>query len=104
MISIEAFRELALSFPDVTEQDHFGMPSFRVKKKIFSTLWINEQRAMIKLPLVEQSIFCDYDKTIFYPVPNAWGKKGTTFVELKKVQKRMLKDALTIAWKNVATR
>lgn len=33
MITLEIFRELALSFPETTEEPHFEKTSFRVKKK-----------------------------------------------------------------------
>lgn len=36
MVSIDAFRKLALSFPGATEEFHFEKVSFRLKKKIFS--------------------------------------------------------------------
>lgn len=32
-------RALALALPDAVEQDHHGKPSFRVRGKIFATLW-----------------------------------------------------------------
>jgi len=35
-------------------------------------------------------------------VPGAWGKHGATFINLKKVKKSMLTDALTTAWKTTA--
>jgi hypothetical protein len=101
MVSLTVFRQLALSFPDAEEQPHFHLASFRVKKKIFATLWEKEYRAMLKLPLVEQSVFCAYEKDIFFPVPGAWGKKGATFVDLKKVRKGMLKDALGVAYSSL---
>lgn len=101
MISLDAFRQLALSFPHAEEQPHFHLASFRVKNKIFATLWEKENRAMLKLPLIEQSVFCAYDKDIFFPVPGAWGKKGATFVDLKKVPKNMLKDAITVAYNSL---
>jgi len=102
MISLEEYRKLALSFPDTEEAQHFELSSFRWKKKIFATYWPKEHRAMLKLSLVDQSVFCAYDKTVFFPVPNAWGKQGATLVELKKVRKDMFKDALTTAYKGVA--
>jgi hypothetical protein len=98
MITIAAFRKLALSFPGVEEQPHFNIASFRIKKKIFATLWEKENKAMLKLLLVSQDVFCSYDQTIFYPVPGGWGKKGATFVNLEKVRKDMIKDALTVAF------
>ncbi|MBS1914924.1 MAG: MmcQ/YjbR family DNA-binding protein [Bacteroidetes bacterium] len=101
MVSIENFRKLALSFPEASEAPHFHLASFRTNKKIFTTLWEKENRAMIKLPLSEQSVFCDYDKAVFFPVPGKWGLKGATFVDLGKVNKTVLKEALTIAYEQV---
>lgn len=102
MVDQKSFRDLALSFPEVIEVPHFGIPSFRVNKKIFTTLWEKENKVMIKLPVNEQSVFCSFDSKIIYPVPGGWGKQGATFFELSKVKKSMLKDALTIAYCNVA--
>lgn len=101
MVTLQQFRELALSLPETEELPHFTITSFRYKKKIFATLWEKENKAMLKLSLVDQSVFCAVDKTVFHPVPNKWGKQGATFVELKKVRKDMLTDALTCAYKDV---
>ncbi|MBK5279895.1 MAG: MmcQ/YjbR family DNA-binding protein [Bacteroidia bacterium] len=102
MVDVETVRKLALSFPETAEQDHWGRPSFSVKKKIFVTVWLSEKRAVLKLSLIDQSVFTEYNPEIFYPIPNAWGKKGWTFVELKKVRKDMLKDVLNLAWRGAA--
>ena len=104
MVNFETFRKIALSFPDAEEQPHFHLPSFRVKKKIFATLWEKENRAMLKLSPVSQSVFCAYGLSVFYPVPGGWGKKGATFVDLKKVRKDMFRDAISVAFKEVATK
>ncbi len=101
MVNIQIFRLLALSFPDTVELPHFELTSFRVNKKIFATYWPKEVKAMLKLPLIEQSVFCSYDNAIFYPVPGSWGKKGSTFVDLKKVRKDIFKNALQIAYTHV---
>lgn len=101
MVSIAQFRQLALALPQATELPHFEITSFRFNKKIFATLWEKENKAMLKLSLVDQSVFCAFDKTVFYPVPNKWGKQGATFVELKKVRKDMLTDALNCAYEGV---
>ncbi len=101
MIDVETARRCALSLPDVEEKDHFGMPSFRLKNKIFATLWIKDARAMVKLSLVDQSVFCSYDSTVFFPVPGGWGTKGATFVDLTKVRKSMFRDALNAAYNEV---
>jgi predicted DNA-binding protein (MmcQ/YjbR family) len=104
MVSIDSFRKLALSLPGADEQPHFHLQSFRVKKKIFATLWQKENRAMLKLSLVDQSVFCSYGEAVFFPVPGAWGKQGATFVDLAKVRKDMFKDALTSAYNGVVSK
>jgi hypothetical protein len=98
MMDIESFTKLALSLPDVEQAKHFEKISFRIKKKIFATLSKNEKRAVLKLSLEDQSVFCDYDSSVFYAVPNKWGKQGWTIVELKLVRKDMCKDALWQAY------
>jgi hypothetical protein len=101
MVSLEAARQIALSMPDALQYDHFGRPAFKSKgKRIFATLWPSENKMMVKLTLIDQSVFHTFDPAVFYPVPNKWGSKGATFVELSKVQPDMLKDAITTAWEN----
>src|SRR5664280_1548676 len=102
MVSIETFRQIALSFSDAIELPHFELTSFRVKKKIFATWHQKDDRAMLKLPLVDQSVFCSYDNSVFFPVPVFWETNGATFVDLKKVKKNIFKDALKIAYENAA--
>jgi len=102
MVDIATFRQLALSFPDAVELPHFHLASFRLGKKIFATLHQEDNRAMLQLPLIEQSVFCSYGEAVFFPVPGGWGRKGATFVELGKVKKNMLKDALKVAYDKLA--
>jgi len=104
MVDLETARQIALSFPRSEEKDHFGMPSFRVNNKIFATLWVRENRMMVKLSPIDQSVFNSFDPTVFYPVPNKWGLKGATFIELSKVRRDMLEDALSLAREAVIAR
>jgi hypothetical protein len=73
MITGQNVRQLALSFPE-----------------------------MVKLSPVDQSVFCAIDRAMIYPVPGGWGKKGATYLELKKVTKPVFRDALTTAYCHVA--
>lgn len=102
MISPETFRELALSFAEATEQPHFEKASFRVKKKIFVTLDEVKSIACVKFSEMDQSVYCLIDETLIWPVPNKWGKQGWTLINLKKIKKKLLKDALTSAYCSVA--
>lgn len=101
MIDVKTVRKLALALEGAEELPHFEKASFRVKKKIFATIDEKNNRACLCFSAVDQSVFCAYDKTIIYPVPNAWGKKGFTFIELKKVRKDIFTDALKQAYMHI---
>ena len=85
--AIETFRKLAMALKDVEKLPHFEKTSFRINKKIFATLDVKENRACLMFDPIQQSVFSAYDNSIIYPVPNKWGQKGATYVELKKVKK-----------------
>ena len=102
MITIPNFKTIALSFPSVVELPHFDKTSFRINKKIFATLNEKENRICIRLSAIDQSVFCAFDPSIIYPVPNKWGKQGWTLIDLSKIKKSMLKDALTQAYKFIS--
>ena len=93
---------MAMAFEEATEEPHFEKTSFRVKKKIFATFDRAKQRVCVYLELVDQSAFCAYNKDIVYPIPNKWGLKGWTFIELTTVPEEMLQDALNCAYCKVA--
>jgi predicted DNA-binding protein (MmcQ/YjbR family) len=101
MIDIETARKTTLALPGTEEYDHFGKHAFRANNRIFATLWVPEQRMMVKLSPVDQSVFSAFDPAVIYPVPNKWGLQGCTFFELKTVRLDMLTDALTTAWQTV---
>lgn len=103
MLSPETVRTLALEMENVQEQPHHQVTSFRFRNKIFATLNVPENRACLKLSAVDQDVFCAIQKSIFYPVPNAWGKYGWTLVDLTRVKKKIFKDAMQCAYRNVMT-
>ncbi|MDB5201181.1 MAG: hypothetical protein JWQ27_590 [Ferruginibacter sp.] len=98
MLSIPDFQKIVHELPDITEGPHQQNLAYRVNKKIFATLNAGEHRACVKLSAVDQDVFCLFDKTVIYPVPNKWGIHGWTLINLKKVKKAMLMDALRAAY------
>ena len=102
MVTIEDFRKWALAFEEAEEHPHFENVAFKVKKKIFATLNEKMNRATLKFSELDQSVFCSFDKTVIYPVPNAWGKQGWTNIDLSKVEEETCQDALTVAYCTVA--
>jgi hypothetical protein len=102
VIDCETVRALALALPELEEHNHWGRPSFRVRGKIFATLWPDEQRAMLKLPPDEQAALMLRDAAMFLVVPGSWGVRGSTFVELRTVERADFIAALQTAWRGVA--
>ncbi|QKJ32103.1 MmcQ/YjbR family DNA-binding protein [Mucilaginibacter mali] len=105
MVDVHTFKTLALALPDTEELPHFDRASFRWKKKIFATLRESDSLGMVQLSLTDQDVFCAFDSgQAFYPVPNAWGKGGSTFVNLSLVREDMLADALNCAYQNLISK
>lgn len=102
MVNIFDFKQLALSFPEATEEPHFEKISFRVRKKIFATYDPARKRACLKLTAVDQDVFSLASPGIIFPVDNKWGKQGWTLFEMAKVRRTIFADALTAAYKTVA--
>lgn len=103
MIDNNAFRNLVFQFENVEEQPHFHRKAFRIKgKTIFATLDEKDETANLKLTEIDQSVFCQINNEMIYPVPGAWGLKGWTTINLKKVTKDVLADALKLAYETTA--
>ena len=101
MVSIEVFKSICQSFPEVEEMPHFHKTSFRIKKKLFATLDEKTQKAILKRSLKDQDLFGLIDQNMMYPVPNKWGKQGWTNVELNLIDEEILNDILRNAYLEV---
>lgn len=93
-------RALALSFPEAQEQDHHGMPSFRVRGKIFATmpnddhLRVMADEAEIRAAAAEAPDSCE----LFF-----WGQKlSCVAVDLRTVDESLLRSLLADAWSRKA--
>ncbi len=104
MMTINMFRKMALSLPDVKEEPHFEKISFRINNKIFATYDQKSNKASLKLSLKDQDIFSLAGAAHIYLVPNKWGQQGWTFVEMKTVRKALFKDILTAAYNKVSSK
>ena len=101
MVDLETARNYCLKLPEAEEYDHFGKPAYRVKKKIFVTLWLDEKRAVLKLSQADQNFYC-MKYSFLFPVKGAWGKYGWTYIYLNKASESVFWDLLTSAWLNVS--
>lgn len=99
MVSANTFRKIALALPDTIEQPHFEKPAFKAgRKRIYCTLSEKDGTAVVRLSDVDQSVYCDVDPKMIYPVPNKWAKHGWTVIELKRIPVELLKEILRKAY------
>ena len=85
MVTGPDLRRLALSLPHVIEKPHFERTSFRVavpRGKIFATMLEAQGSANLMLSPEEQHMLCAAEPDMFFPVPNKWGEKGSTTIDL----------------------
>ena len=102
MITEDIFTELALSFPGTEQTPHFERIGFRVTgKRMFATYLSKNNTANVFLTPEEQQYFAKCIRHGIYPVPNKWGTKGATTLELSKLPKELIMEALLSAYTDV---
>jgi hypothetical protein len=99
MASMDDFRRIALSFPGSEEKAHMGHPDFRVGGKIFATLGSpNNEWGMVSLWPEQQELAIEAEPAAFKPAAGAWGRAGSTLVDLALVSDEWLERTLDWAW------
>jgi hypothetical protein len=59
---------------------------------------------MVKLTPEQQAVFLRSEPAVFRPASGAWGRRGCTIVALDKAEETSVRQALELAWRNVAPR
>ena len=97
------FRRIALSMPEAFESSHMAHPDFRVGGKIFATLgYPDKDHGMVVLPPEEQARLIQSHPKVFARAKGAWGLRGCTCVRLEAADSKLLRAAMTIAWRRKA--
>ncbi|WP_199788178.1 cation:proton antiporter [Streptomyces sp. MspMP-M5] len=96
MVSTDQVRELALSLPEAEEQDHRGRPSFRIRGRIFTTLWPDAGIAVIKAPADEVHACVEASPETFEIL--TWGQSEFLKVHLKHADRDEVAELVTEAW------
>lgn len=99
---VQELRTLALSLPEVVEGAHQGHPDFRLGGRIFATLWIDEERVVVRLSDSDRLTFDETAPGLLDPVPGAWGRRGWTSVQLEEVDEETMRMILLAAWRRLA--
>lgn len=98
-MTVDDFREIALSLPGAEESSHMGAADFRVGGRIFATLAMQDQgygNLMLTVQLQQSLIAAAPD--VFLPVHGGWGRMGATHIRLDIATETQLSEALHIAW------
>jgi hypothetical protein len=101
-MTVDEFREIAMSFPETEERSHMNHPDFRVGGKIFATLNEDLTQGMAKLTPAQQQDFLRMEPASFLPASGAWGVRGATMFVLVNADEGAVRDALRSAWRNTA--
>jgi hypothetical protein len=105
-MDLETARMIALADFNAEEYDHFGKVAFRIKPKkaggkpgkTFMTLWLDEGFAVLMLNMEQQAELIAQHSGSFEPHPSKWGTKGVTIMHLSKVNERLFREAVSIAY------
>lgn len=104
-MTVDEFRALALSLPYAIEKPHFDRASFRVdapRGKTVATLLESNATANVFLSVEEQEMLIGAEPSVFSKVPNKWGDKGATTIQLSEVDETTALSALKMSWRHAA--
>ena len=99
-MNADRFRQIALGLNGVVEQAHMGHSDFRVQNRIFATLQADDRYGMVRLTPEQQEEFVRAHPPAFVPASGAWGRGGSTIVQLGAVDEETVGEALTLAHQN----
>ena len=94
-------RKLALALPEAVEQETWGTPTFRVRKKIFVMFSDEQREAWIKSTHDEQRALTQMDPETFF-VPPYVGPSGWVGVRFRSVDREEMRELITEAWRMTA--
>src|SRR5579863_2461830 len=98
-MTLAEFRRMALSFPQTEELSHMNHPDFRAAGRIFATVgYPDNSHGMVQVTPAEQQMLIEAEPEVFSPCAGAWGRNGSTSVNLKMAKKASIKKALLAAW------
>ena len=96
-MTVSEFRRLAMSLPEVSEEDHHGVPSFRVRKKIFATV-PDDEHVHVMIGPAEAASSARAEPTALQEL--WWGKRlAGVRARLVSADRRLLEPLLAEAWR-----
>ena len=102
-MTVGDYRRIALAQPEAVESSHMDHPDFRVRNKIFATICSRAgNEGALKLTPEQQKQFIKEHPKIFSPAAGAWGRSGSTIVQITIAKSDLVERAMRLAWRNAA--
>lgn len=96
MTPLQQARALALALPEVSEQDHHGMASFRIRGKIFATV---PDDAHLRIMVDDRAIHWAVTENPGACQEFYWGKRlARVVVDLARATPELVDELLVEAW------
>jgi hypothetical protein len=100
LVTADDARALALALPGATEEDHHGRPSFRVRGKIFATLWTP---TALNVMADDELILAAVSTWPGTCSPRPWGARlAAVQIDLEAAEPSLVEDLLEAAWSRKA--
>lgn len=104
-MTADQFRCLALALPETEEHSHMAHPDFRVRNRIFASLdYPAAGWGMVRLSPEQQTQVMRAAPEVFRPAAGAWGRSGSTLVQLASTKVTQLRPILRQAYENLIGR
>ena len=100
MPTVDDFRRTALALPEAEEGAHMGHPDFRVRRKIFATLWPDDGVGVVKTTREEMEALAAASPDVFEARP--WGATSWLRIHLAAADAEEVADLVAEAWCSVA--
>ena len=97
----DTVRRMALALPEAVEQETWGTPTFRVRKRIFVMFAEGEREAWLKSTHDEQRALTQMNPDTFF-VPPYVGPSGWVGVRFRTVDRNEMRELLVEAWRMTA--
>ena len=103
MPSPDDVRAIIAALPGASEQETWGHPTFRVRKKMFGAMAADGTTVSVKAVKEEQEALTQSAPETFF-VPKYVGVHGWVGVTLERVDADELRELLTEAWRMTAAK
>ena len=99
-MTVDEYRRIALGMDGAIESAHMGHPDFRVRRRIFATLWPDDGVGVVKTTREEMEALVDARPGVYEARP--WGATSWLRIHLAEADADEVADLVAEAWCAVA--